>query len=98
MDMIRTRWCGHYDLHLVDAFQCRHEVAHNIGLDRLAERMQGKEANHNRRKFLTDLLNVVSIALGEPIECNVKEVSCSPDHLASFASHFFQHTYIPFQA
>jgi hypothetical protein len=37
--------------------------------------LQGKDvANQNKRKFLADILGVVSIALNEPIACDVREV------------------------
>ena len=48
-----------------------------------AQCLQGKDvANQNKRKFLADVLGVVSIALNEPIACDVREVS-SPLWFAS---------------
>lgn len=36
--------------------------------------LQGKDANQNRRKFLSDILAVVNHSLDEEIHCDIKEV------------------------
>ena len=62
----RRKWCGwalSRGMHL--GLDCR---------QRPSSGLQGRDANQNRRKFLSNMLLVVSRTLDEDIQCDVKEV------------------------